>query len=191
MSDTSVSRALPGQHAGPALGARGRAGASGDARRHPRRGARPAGRGRVRPRLVPRRLADRRGGPARLAVEPRVARRVPPRPPRLPRGGRLRLLLRGPGLPGPRGLRRGRGARPAPRAPAASWSAPHPRLRPEPHGAGPPLGEPSTRTSSCRGRRSSSPRSPRTTAASRRRRARASWRTGATPTSTAGRTRSS
>ena len=89
-------------------------GRNGDARRHPRRGARPAGRGRVRPRLVPRRLADRRGGPARLAVEPRVARRVPPRPPRLPRGGRLRLLLRDPGLPGPRGLRRGRGARAAP-----------------------------------------------------------------------------
>ena len=74
-------------------------------------------------------------------VEARVARRVPPRPPRLPRGGRLRLLLRGPGLPGPRGLRRRRGARPAPRAAEASRPAPHPRLRPEPHGAGPPLGE--------------------------------------------------
>ena len=117
------------------------AGAKGDARRHPRRGARPAGRGRVRPRLVPRRLADRRGGPARLAVEARVARRVPPRPPRLPRGRRHRLLLRRPGLPGPRGLRRRRGARPAARAPEASRPAPHPRLRPEPHGAGPPLGE--------------------------------------------------
>ena len=64
-----------------------------------------------------------------------------PRPPRLPRGGRLRLLLRGPGLPGPRGLRRGRGARPPPRAPAASRPAAHPRLRPEPHGARPPLGD--------------------------------------------------
>jgi len=37
----------------------------------------------VRPRLVPRRLADRRGGPERLAVEARVARRVPPCPPGL------------------------------------------------------------------------------------------------------------
>ena len=33
----SLSGAVPGQHAGPALGARGRAGAKGDARRHPRR----------------------------------------------------------------------------------------------------------------------------------------------------------
>ena len=71
----------------------------------------------------------------------RVARRVPPRPPRLPRRRRHRLLLRGPGLPGPRGLRRRRGARPPARAPEAPGPAPHPRLRPEPHGAGPPLGE--------------------------------------------------
>ena len=53
------------------VGAVRRAGPSGDAGRHHRRGARPAGRGRVRPRLVPRRLADRRGGAAR------VARRIP------------------------------------------------------------------------------------------------------------------
>ena len=122
------------------VGARGRAGANGDARRHPRRGARPPGRGRLRPRLVPRRLADRRGGPARLALEPRVARRVPPRPPRLPRGRRLRIVLRRPRLPRPRGLRRGRGARPPARAPEAPRPAAHPRLRPEPHGARPPMG---------------------------------------------------
>ena len=135
-----VSRALPGQHARPARGAVGRAGAPGDARRHPRRGPRPARRGRVRSRLVPRRLADRRGGAERLAIESRVARRVPPRPPRLPRGRRLRLLLRDPRLQGPRGLRRGRGARaPAP-APARPRPAPDSRLRSEPHGAGPSLG---------------------------------------------------
>src|SRR3989304_688841 len=49
--------------------------------------------------------------------------------------------LPGPGLPRPRGLRREQGARPAPRAPEASRPAPHPGLRAEPHGAGPPLGE--------------------------------------------------
>ena len=102
-----------------------------------------------------------------LAVQSRVAGRVPARPPGLPRGRRLRLLLRGPRLSRPRGFRRRRGPRPAPRAPEAPRPAPRPRLRPEPHGAGPSLGRPSTPTSSSRGRRSSWPRSRRTTAASR------------------------
>ena len=81
-----------------------------------------------------------RGGAARLGLERGVAGRVPPRPPRLPRVRRLRLVLRDPRLPGPRGLRRRRGARAPPRPPARARPPAHPRLRPEPHGAGPPVG---------------------------------------------------
>ena len=72
-----------------------------------------------------------------------------------------------------------------------AWPAADPRLRPEPHRAGPPLGGASTRSSSSPGPRSSSPRSRRTTAGSRRPVGAASWPTAATRTSTAGRTRCS
>ena len=120
---------------------RGRARPAGHARRHPGRGARPARRRRVRPRLVPRRLADRRGGARRLALEAGVARGVPPRPPRLPRGGRLRLVLRDPRVPRPRGLRRRRRRSPGSASGCAARPAAHPRLRPEPHGARSPVGQ--------------------------------------------------
>ena len=73
----------------------------------------------------------------------------------------------------------------------APWPAPHPGLRPEPHGAGPPLGDraPGLLRVGDGGaaRRAAAELLPRRD----RRRARASSRTGATPTSTAGRTRSS
>ena len=186
-----ISRALPGQHARPALGARGR---RWGARRRsttsrtrsstgwPRTGSTWSGSS------ASGRRARR---PGACRVEARVARRVPPRAARLPRGRRLRLLLRGPGLPGPRGLRRGRGARPAPHPPEAPRPAADPRFRPEPHGAGPPVGEraPGLLRGGDRGaaRRAAAELLPR----GRRERARASSRTGAIPTSTAGRTRSS
>ena len=164
--------ALPGQHPRPPVGALGRARPSGDPRRHPRRRARPAGRRRLRPGLVPRRLADRRGRAAGLA------RRIPSgwrsttascrtsaRPTSAARASRSATITCTSDFGGDDG------ARPAARAPAGARAAAHPRLRPEPHGAGPPLGDRAPGLLRLAGRRSSSRRSPRTTGASRRTRA--------------------
>ena len=166
-------------------------GARRHARRHSGRRTRSAGRRRVRHRLVPRRLADGRRGPARLAIESRVARGVPSRSARLPRGRRLRLVFRDPGLPGARGLRRRRGTRPAPPAPSATAACASSST--SCRTTWPPItpGSPTTRTSSWPARRSSWPQPPRITVGWRRARARVSWRTGATRTSMAGPTRSS
>ena len=112
----------------------------GDTGRRAGRGAGRAGGGRLRPRVVSRRLADGRGRPARLALEAGMARGVPPGPARPHGGGRHGLSLRRARVPGPRGLRRRRGARTPPRAAHPARSAPDPRLRPEPRGAGPPVG---------------------------------------------------
>ena len=115
-------------------------GRPGDARRRAGRGAGRTRCGRLRPRLVPRRLADGRGRPEDLAVEAGVARGVPAGPAGLRRGRRPGLVLRGARVPGPRGLRRRRGARaPAREAPPAR-PAPDPRLRPEPRRARPCVG---------------------------------------------------
>lgn len=63
------------------------------------------------------------------------------------------FLLRRPGLSRPRRLRRGRGARPPSPAPARPRPPPDPRLRAEPHGARPRVGQRASGLLRCRHRR--------------------------------------
>ena len=77
--------ALPGQHAREALRAREGSGPAGDSGRRAGCGAGRTRRGRLRPRLVSRCLADGRRRPARVALEAGVARGVRQDPAGLPR----------------------------------------------------------------------------------------------------------
>ena len=140
MATAPLSFAVPDQHARLADRAVAGTGPAGDAGRHPGRRAGPLGGNGLRLDLVPERLADRPGGAAGLAQQPRVAQGIPGDAAGPARGGHRRLRLRDHRLHGASRARRRCGPGPAARAAPQARPAADARFRPQPHGPGSSLG---------------------------------------------------
>ena len=135
-----ISLALSDQHARLADGAVPGPGSAGHAGRHSGRRAGPHGRDGVRLGLVSQRVADGAGRAADLALESRMATGVQGDAAGSARGGHRGLRVCDHRLHGASRAGRGCGAGATARAAPEARAPADARLRPEPHGAGSPLG---------------------------------------------------